>query len=1666
MTSSVNEGVGVGAGVEVAMADGAAASVGAAPGLVPSEAGAEVQSLPLSLPQSVPQSPAPPAISPLTEPTDPGNREPSINPINLDGDANPVPVPATLAPATAQQYLDTFSQFKAEPQISDGTIPQHLQYPTDMMDLDPISAQSAMGGLYGQPDPSPILLRLAQLAAASASNQRNNMGVTPKTVHPSQVSLPQMFYDTSANGLQQATENGNTSNTAEDRLESFARIEFADSVFQVTTHAVIIGRDTAAVRQSKRDQRRETMWQDKVFRAQLRGEPVPSPPKRDRSRFSKSYVSNEGGMLGPEPDSDQDDENPTPRPTKRRKGNDGSVSELPQRQTEPTAEDLVFSRQYVSHTPGAAAVNLDALRPSPNYVPFIGIHSPGPNIAEKTKAISRQHLKIQFNKESSVWEAIPLHSNGFFCDDKIQKLDSVVLKSGSRLQIKDVSFTFIINNVPLGSTGAELYQDDEPVAPPGRRYSEGGKEMSFDFESSHDVDRRSSSPEEDEQAAQVADESQSELSDVEMEDLEQEDENEDGVMETIENDGDENTQHQRLSQDQSPAQAGTEPGGTPGPGQPPKKRGPGRPPKNGIMSKREERAQKKAAIELAKKNAPPPPPGEPPIKRKVGRPRKHPLPEDGGERPEKRKYKPRKSKNGEEGEGSEAEKAVKEKRREKPKTPPLELRREDYTEEELLKPTSKNYGVLIDEVLTAAPDGLTLKQIYKRIQQKYPYFYFNVDTKGWESSVRHNLIGNNAFKKNDQTHLWSRVPGIDIDAGKKRKATSPENSSNLHGYGHQQYQPSMTPHAAAYPADNNTAHQTYQPRPAQQPGHANHGQLGSGPSAQQPQQFARPPAQVGVPAQQSLPRPAYSSQTPGQQPPVGVAGTSSAGPSRPLPATGAQNAAYSSPYVSGPASQMAQAGATPHSMARQLSQSSNGVSQANSLPPVANPNATPVAHSGTGTPQPVVPGGSTAPVGPPVSAELIKLVDSFKALVAEQLKERSKAPLLLAMSAIFRALGLSSNSIVPEEQALEDIIVNVFNNSKKNRTDASIHPDLHGRIMGLKKTMVEVLSPKLGQIRAECLFLSAVGRSLGFIERSIVPDSQNYVAAENVLKTPLDNVVAAHQAWKVTQAPRPPAPSPGQPSQTAAQGPTQAQGRPAVAQSQTPQAPIQAQRAQVTPQRHASQAPMAPTQAPLPAQGVSAAQRQLSQVPTTGPMQVQGPPAVSQPQASQAPLQGTVQSPAQGQRAQVTAQSQPSQAPMAPMQVPMPTQGLPAMSQAQASQATNQAPAQISVQGQRAQVASPAPTHAPVQTSVQAQQAQQAQQARQAQQVQTMAQGQASRAPVTAMQVPVQAATQVQRPQAVPQGQASQAPVAPMHASVQARPPHAAPQARPSQAPMAPIQTPPQAQGPHAAPQARVQAAASSAVGYAQPSAQSPVLARAHVAAQPVSAQATVTSQVPVATQAPVTTPAPVAAQVPVTTTTQALAQGPVAAPAPTPNNHISLASQSPVQAAVAPVPRPSGPAMLPPKPPLAETPRLTTPPRPSITSTTAPVAVAPVAPMTVPAVASAVNQAPVLAPAATSAPVTTPAPMKTEAPAVAASATIPVTKASQPKVQFHALPPKPPPPHNTMLPPSPAPASTSTATMPSTPPRPNGLISAPAPFLPPPPVAPAPTRPAQETTK
>ncbi|SPQ22154.1 1e212df0-589d-4e2e-b351-d8f8a29aa673 [Thermothielavioides terrestris] len=833
------------------------------------------------------ETPVPPAFSPLTDPApdlnSTGSCEPSVAPAH-DGthdeaydpevlpDAPPtahhdVTVTATAAaPADSAQDSnpDRRSHALSDPEEPPATgaeaetaaaaaapaAPEAITDPMHFnsgMDAAVYPSAGAGLGLYS-PHPTDILMALARLSA-----QRQGMALPPSTVRPSQVSLPpQQALDVSDPLLQRAPDGPSTTPHADAPLESFAKLEFADGVFEMTTYAIIIGRDKKALAQARRNERRLEAYQRKVRENEQLGLPPPTPPIQEGRKFSKSYVSEEGGMLGPESDGEDD-----PRPSKRRKTSRGAASGSgDSQQPEPAGPEPVpldeehptLNRQYVSHTPGAAAVDLSALRPSPYYVPLVPIHSPGPNIASRTKAISRRHLMIEFNQKRGVFEAIPLHKNGFFCEDVLYNT-KVVLRSGDRLQIRDVEFVFTINGVPRGKTGAEVDIDEDRSS--SRRYSEGGKEMSFDFESSHDPERRSTSPEEMEEAPPVKEDSGSELSEPPEDIPEPEPEKapEHEVMETIEKDP---PAPPPSLKSELPPELYDALGPIPQ-----RKRGPGRPPKNGIMSKREERLRRKAAMELAKKNMPQPPPGEPPVKRKVGRPRKHPLPENAPDRPEKRKYKPRKPKNGEDGEGSNAEKTMKERRREKPKTPPLELNEADYTEEQRQKPP-KNYGTLIDEVLSAAPGGLTLKQIYKRIQMKYPYFYFHVESKGWESSVRHNLIGNDAFRKNEETHLWSRVPGIDIDAGKKRKAASPDRPAALHTFG--------PPYAAPATATSQTFHAEAGSQPGYRPGTVPqrtgyppaHGQVGLG----QPPPQAQPGGLPVAASAQQAPRHAYSAPAP------------------------------------------------------------------------------------------------------------------------------------------------------------------------------------------------------------------------------------------------------------------------------------------------------------------------------------------------------------------------------------------------------------------------------------------------------------------------------------------------------------------------------------------------------------------------------------------------------------------------------------------------------------------------------------------------------------------------------------------------------------------------------------------------------------------------------------
>lgn len=822
-------------------------------------------------------------------------------------------------------------------------------------------------------------------------------------------------------------------------VNTYGCLEFDDSTFWITTRSVLIGRDQAAYTQVKKQMERERKLGLNA------GALLHSPDKLPvhHQAYTKSYISEEGGLLGPESDGEDN-----PRPAKRRRTNaNGIVSSSKQQQQEGQARSrIISSRQYIDHTPGAVLVDVDHLRPSDEFVARVRIHGQASDGLIHTKGISRDHAKIQYNSRARVWEVVVLGRNGLFLNEKHMAADKVgTLRSGDRLQIQTVCFSFYLTGVEDGMTGAE--EDSVSDAPISKTYSQGGKEMSFEFQSRDDGDKETSSSSISGDEPLVLDDAsdQSDISDKEMEDASDlptptPDQDDDAIKGDATGTIRETVESEPMDEDIKKSPSTENALGLDQLQMPPKKRGPGRPPKNGIMSKREERILKKQAQEEAKKNMPPQEPGEQPQKRKVGRPRKHPRPEDDPDQPEKRKYKPRKPKGEGDDEDVEGEKPSKEKSQ-KAKTPPLELSRDDYTEEQLQKPT-KNYQLLIDEIMVGAPpQGYSLKQIYKRIQKRWPYFYFNVDTKGWESSVRHNLLGSDCFKKIDGH--WHRVPGVPLESGKKQRKPSPIASprpASLYngGYGHHPYQPPGHPQ---HPGHQTIAHGTGLSQPNLPPRYPPNGQAyqiaqgppqrpgqpGIAPSQQPPVRPGFPQSQVPTTAPQphgyananAPPRPQY---VPNQAPPYNPAFAN-----RPLPPSGAN------PGAAGPgvAQMQAQNPAQRPPPARP-SQAPSAVPQQGFQPAQTHAQQNVQRTASAPHLQPSLPNNAApAPLGPVIDPILRDFVTNFKIEVIKQLqgKEGKKSD-AVAMSVINRGLGLTDRSLTPECEAYEKLILDVFHKHK------------------------------------------------------------------------------------------------------------------------------------------------------------------------------------------------------------------------------------------------------------------------------------------------------------------------------------------------------------------------------------------------------------------------------------------------------------------------------------------------------------------------------------------------------------------------------------------------------------------------------------------------------------
>lgn len=201
-----------------------------------------------------------------------------------------------------------------------------------------------------------------------------------------------------------------------------------------------------------------------------------------------------------------------------------------------------------------------------------------------------------------------------------------------------------------------------------------------------------------------------------------------------------------------------------------KRRGPGRPPKNGVMSQREmkerERAEKEARARA--QNG-----GKTPPAMTQRKPSKSQIPkleiESQGSADQTAK---RKREDGnddlilpsiEGGSGGEVQlpKSAPQppvKRQRTKSESPYYKPKEECTEDELARP-QHNYAVLLYMILSEGGE-MSLRNIYKQMQARWPFFKYVVDSDGWTSSVRHNLnseVGKLFDKGRKEGKGWSWV---------------------------------------------------------------------------------------------------------------------------------------------------------------------------------------------------------------------------------------------------------------------------------------------------------------------------------------------------------------------------------------------------------------------------------------------------------------------------------------------------------------------------------------------------------------------------------------------------------------------------------------------------------------------------------------------------------------------------------------------------------------------------------------------------------------------------------------------------------------------------------------------------------------------------------------------
>ena len=616
------------------------------------------------------------------------------------------------------------------------------------------------------------------------------------------------------------------------QIKAFAKLVFEDGEFYMTTWSVELGRDLRYAHQA---------WQARLAAQNVRGQkerkrknrssdgdggsPIRRKIKQDHSRSHPSSVFSEGGGVIAV---DLSDDRPSASSDGKKAISTSSSSQQMSRKSS-SLYDFQPQTDYQSRAMASLSqgVNDPSNPPTPNFAdcPLIPIHPPvrRPSqlntVGEASEegsvgnhnAISRRHVRIEYNFGKRVFEFIVIGQNGAYLDDEFCCAgDRRDLKDESNLLIGSVSIKFLLPNCDDDPAIAKMLEDhdiylDTEFARLNSAIRSEGEENDYD------------------QISQNGEESDSEVA----------------------------SQGRSPEQKPRPRPQGKSKrkpevrarGGSMGKDAlkfesqdtVPKRKGPGRPPKNGVMSKREMGLLAKKAKEEAKAAAELKTIGEIPRKGEGGKASDEKLQEGATTQPNgKRKYTKRKNKTNvlqeppdirESTENTESlapvqtdpAKPSKEKKTVRQRSPSPYIDRSSLTDEQLAKP-AQSYVVLIHEALTESKTGaLSLSQIYRAISHKYPYYKFNVQTLGWQSSVRHNLLQHEAFEKKERDgkgYMWGLKPGVSIEKEKKSRPTPPQTQP------HYYHPPNNMPHQHGYypgmpPSQNGLPpyHTRYPPQP-------------------------------------------------------------------------------------------------------------------------------------------------------------------------------------------------------------------------------------------------------------------------------------------------------------------------------------------------------------------------------------------------------------------------------------------------------------------------------------------------------------------------------------------------------------------------------------------------------------------------------------------------------------------------------------------------------------------------------------------------------------------------------------------------------------------------------------------------------------------------------------